>query len=410
MAHFLVYTTPARGHLYPIVPTLEELRERGHKVSLRTLSGEVERMQRLGFAAAAVDSAVEAIPWSDFKARTVAGASRAMMRHLAEQAKHAVGDCRRAIEEQRPDGLLIDAASFGGAYAAEASGLSWGLYSVTLPNFPSRDTPPFGPGLEPRGGLRGRLRDWYVGRVMTLPIRRMARASLEPLRANLGLTRQRGVGDYVAAAPLAVYYTAEPFEYPRSDWPANVRLVGPGIWDPPADPPGWLAEIEKPLVLVTTSTEFDDGGRLVETALAGLRGEELDVVVTVAAGPSGFEAPTNARIEGFVPHGPVLSRCACVVCHPGIGITQKALAAGVPVCAVPFGRDHLEVARRVEIARAGTRVPGWRLSPEALRDGVRGAMTMRSGARRIAEAFAGAGGPAAAADAFEELLAPAEDS
>jgi hypothetical protein len=36
-----------------------------------------------------------------------------------------------------------------------------------------------------------------------------------------------------------------------------------------------------------------------------------------------------------------------------MGATQKALAHGVPVCAVPFGRDQLEVARRVEVAAAG---------------------------------------------------------
>jgi hypothetical protein len=46
---------------------------------------------------------------------------------------------------------------------------------------------------------------------------------------------------------------------------------------------------------------------------------------------------------------------------------QKALARGVPVCAVPFGRDQLEVARRVEVAGAGTRLPASRLSPDHLR-------------------------------------------
>ena len=30
MARYLAYTSPARGHLYPIVPTLRELRRRGH--------------------------------------------------------------------------------------------------------------------------------------------------------------------------------------------------------------------------------------------------------------------------------------------------------------------------------------------------------------------------------------------
>ncbi len=87
-----------------------------------------------------------------------------------------------------------------------------------------------------------------------------------------------------------------------------------------------------------------------------------------------------------------------------MGATQKALARGVPVCAVPFGRDQLEVARRVEVAGAGTRLPASRLTPERLRDKVREAMACRDGARRIASAFAAAGGAAAAADAVERRL------
>jgi UDP:flavonoid glycosyltransferase YjiC (YdhE family) len=62
------------------------------------------------------------------------------------------------------------------------------------------------------------------------------------------------------------------------------------------------------------------------------------------------------------------------------------------------------VARRVEISGAGTRLPAQRLTPERLRTNVREAMARREGARQIAAAFAKAGGPAAAADAVEELL------
>jgi UDP:flavonoid glycosyltransferase YjiC (YdhE family) len=105
-----------------------------------------------------------------------------------------------------------------------------------------------------------------------------------------------------------------------------------------------------------------------------------------------------------VPHIPVLERAACVVCHGGMGITQKALAAGVPVCVVPFGRDQFDVARHVEVADAGTRLPASRLSPERLRAAVREALTKKAGAERIASAFAAAGGPKAAVGALDKLL------
>jgi UDP:flavonoid glycosyltransferase YjiC (YdhE family) len=74
------------------------------------------------------------------------------------------------------------------------------------------------------------------------------------------------------------------------------------------------------------------------------------------------------------------------------------------VCVVPFGRDQLEVARRVQVAGAGTRLPAKRLRPDRLRAKVREAMRLRDGARRVQQAFAAAGGPSAAADAVETHL------
>jgi UDP:flavonoid glycosyltransferase YjiC (YdhE family) len=95
--------------------------------------------------------------------------------------------------------------------------------------------------------------------------------------------------------------------------------------------------------------------------------------------------PANARVERFLPHAAVLDRAICVVTHAGMGATQKALARGVPVCAVPFGRDQFEVARRVEIAGAGTRLHASRLSPDRMRRKVREALTKTAGAKRVAE-------------------------
>ena len=87
-----------------------------------------------------------------------------------------------------------------------------------------------------------------------------------------------------------------------------------------------------------------------------------------------------------------------------MGATQKALARGIPVCVAPFGRDQFEVARRVEVASAGSRLPPWRLRPNRLREKVREAIACRAGAERVAAAFAATGGPPAAADAFERRL------
>lgn len=161
-------------------------------------------------------------------------------------------------------------------------------------------------------------------------------------------------------------------------------------------------------MLVTCSSEFQDDARLAAVALAALPAAGLHMVVTTAGvdpDATRLPVPPGCRVERFVPHRPVLARAACVVCHAGMGITQKALAAGVPVCAVPFGRDQFEIARRVQVAGAGTRLPATRLRPDRLRAAVAAAIAKRDGAARIAAAFAAAGGAPAAADAIEKLIA-----
>jgi UDP:flavonoid glycosyltransferase YjiC (YdhE family) len=407
MARYIAYTNPLLGHVYPTVPTLVELGRRGHDVIVYSAAAASEPLGRLGLEAVAVDPALEQVQNDDWRARTPIGAQKRDVRTLARRADLEIPELESAIERHRPDALIVDVTAFGASTAAERSGLPW-AHAVHFPiPIPSRDAPPYGLGLRPRHDLAGRVRDALAERLVLRPLGRILLGELNPRRTAAHLPGLRDPADYFSAAPLVLYHTAEPFEYPRSDWPANVRLVGPGAWDPPGDAPEWLDAIERPLVLVSCSSDFQDDGRLVEVALEALAGEDVFVVATTAAvDPGAFVAPPNARIERYVPHAPIIRRAACVVCHGGMGVTQKALAAGVPVCAVPFGRDQFEVARRVEVGDAGTRLPASRLRGDRLLRAVRAAMDKRAGAQRAAAGFAAAGGAAAAADALEELVSP----
>ena len=411
MARVLAYTSPARGHLYPLVPILDELASRGHDIAIRTLASQVALMQDRGFAAAPIATRVEALVHDDYEARTPQGSLRRGVAKFAARAEHEVADLRAAIAAAHPDVVLVDAMSWGASAAAAAWEGPWAQWFPYPLPVPSRDVPPFGPGLRPAAGPLGRLRDRAL---RPLVLSSMAKVFLPPVNAArdaVGELPLASITEMFTAAPLLLYMTAEPFEYPRSDWPASVRMVGPCCWDPPADPPSWLAGIDRPIVLVSTSSEFQDDGRLVTTALEALADEDMHVVATIpAADIPRTKVPANAHVEQFVPHAPILSRAACAVTHGGAGVTQKALAARVPVCVVPFGRDQLEVARRVEVAQAGTRLPARRLNPDRLRAKIREAMTKHAGADRVADGFAATGGPTAAAHAIEGLLSEHSNS
>jgi MGT family glycosyltransferase len=407
MAGFLAYVDAVPGRLYPLVPTLQELSSRGHQVAVRAGIAEVDVLHSVGLSAKPLAAPIERFEPDDWRARTRFGALMSGLRQFGERARFQAADLTAAIDAERPDALLVDEGSWGAAAAAERSGLPWAFSIVSPVPLTSRDAPPFGLGLRPRHDLVGRLRDRAARRVALGALERIVASRVNGLRAELGVTPFRTIDESYLAASLVLAYTAEPFEYPRSDWPEKVRLVGPGLWEPPAQRPGWLDDVHRPLVLVTCSTLFQNDRKLAEVACRALADEPVDVLITTAdIDPATLTAPANVRIERYVPHAPVLERAGCVVCHAGMGITQKALAHGVPVVAVPFGRDQPEVARRVEVAGAGVRLPARALSPGRLRGGVRRAMSMRPGAQRIAAAFASAPGPAGAAGALEELVQP----
>ncbi len=407
MSRILVYTNPSPGHLYPLVPTLTELRGRGHAVRVLTMSGALATLRELGFDADPVDPRIEAIENDDWRARTPIGAQRRDVATLVSRAPLEFDDVCAAADGA--DVLLVDVTGWGAQAAAELSGLPWATFGHFPLPLPSRDAPPYGLGLTPRADLLGRVRDALARRVILAPLERIVLSKLNALRAEHGLRRLRDAADIVTTPPLTVYYTAEPFEYPRTDWPDSVRLVGPGAWDPPAAAPQWLSKLERPLIVVTCSTEFQDDGKLAAVALEAFADSQYEVAVTTGAvDPAGLPSVPNAHVARFMPHRPLLERAACVVCHAGMGITQKALAAGVPVCAVPFGRDQFEVARRVVVAEAGAMLPAGRLRSARLRAAVRETIDRTAGAKRIATAFDSAGGAPAAADALEELVTTRE--
>lgn len=404
MATFLAYIEPVTGRLYPLIPTLQELAGRGHRVTVRSGVNEVELLRSLGFDADLLAPELVGFEPSDWQARTRFGALIRALNQFGQRAPAQATDLRQAIDAEQPDVVILDETSWGAAAAAERSGLPW-VFSVPSPvPVTSRDAPPFGLGLTPRHDAVGRVRDGLARPLTVGTLARIIGKHVNPVRTELGLSPLRTLDQFYLAASLVLVYSAEPFEYPRSDWPARVRLVGPGLWEPPADPPSWLADLHRSLVLVTCSTAFQNDVRLAEVACEAFAGEPFDVVLTTGdVDASRLQVPVNVRVERFVPHSLVLARAVCAVCHAGMGITQKALAHGVPVVAVPFGRDQPEVARRVEVAGAGVRLPARKLTPHRLRSAVHHAIELRPGAERIAAAFAAAGGPTAAADALEQL-------
>ncbi|BCI52051.1 glycosyl transferase [Mycolicibacterium litorale] len=406
MATILAYTSPSAGHLFPMLALLGELARRGHRVHVRTYAAGVGVVREAGMAADSVDPRIEDIVSEDWRA----GSGRAVLRMTIEvfgaRGAHELADLDDSIALVEPDALLLDINCWGATAVAEASGIRWAVFSPYTPFLTSPGLPPVGAGMVRRTGVLGRVRDVGVRAVVRRVFDAPMMAHVNGFRAARGLPALPDVDACLRRAPLMLVAGGEPFEYPHPGWGDAVQMIGPCEFGPgAAEAPAWLDDVDRPLVLVTTSSVRQADSALVATALRALADAPVHVVATCPAGiPDGMAVPANATVTGFLPHGPVLDRAVCAVTHGGMGVTQKALARGVPVCVVPYGRDQFEVARRVQAARCGTRLPARQLSPTRLRAAVETALTMEAGARRVADGFTATGGVARGADLVEQRV------
>ncbi|WP_223945833.1 nucleotide disphospho-sugar-binding domain-containing protein [Arthrobacter sp. NtRootA1] len=420
MSIVLAYSSPAIGHLFPMVPLLLELKSRGHEVHLRTLPKQVQTMRDLGFHAEAVDERLLEIEARDYLTKSTKDALASSVDTFTSRARFDAPDFRAAMDDVGPDLALVDINSWGARIVAEHSGLPWATFSPYTPPLQSKGTPPFGPGLLPMPGLLGSARDAVVRRMVIGAVEKLMMPGMNRLRADVSgghLPPVHSADAFFRTAPLMLVTTAEPFEYAHPDWAPGIRMIGSLTWEPPVSTPPWLDRMQDPAVLVTTSSEYQADETLVRTTLEALAKEPYTVVATLPAANAGSAGatrasgtnaihaiPDNARVEHFVPHSLVLDRAAVAITHGGMGSTQKALAKGVPVVVVPFGRDQHEVAARVLAADAGVRLSPRKLTPDALREAVEKARDKAEGARRVAAGYAAAGGAVAGVDALEELL------
>ena len=420
MSVILAYTLPWRGHVFPLVPVLLELKRRGHDVVLAShpkacafLEDEGLRMVsttldvddgQMRHGAQCQSSGHEHADGSHGArcAEEMAERQRALSRELGMPGAM---ELQSLISRLQPDCLLIDPLIWGAMIAAEASGLPWAAAAHSCVLIPSKGVRAIGPGYAPARAWRDRLLLYFLGRQRALINDQLFLLEINSVRGQFSLEMLKHARDAYQRAPLTLAFTAEPFEYPRTDWHPSVRFIGPALWEPKGMPLEWTRELgERPLLLISTSSAEQDDQGLVPLAIDALRHEGWQLVATLASTTGVSESTANVRVENYVPHGQILPYANCVVCHAGYGITQKALAAGVPVVAIPYGRDQFEVARRVEVARAGVRLPASFLTPERLKWAVQEAISMRAGAQRIAECFCQAGGTTVAANSVEQII------
>jgi MGT family glycosyltransferase len=379
------------GHAFPMLALGSRLAARGHDVALETWGRWREHVEAEGMAFVA---APEYPVWpTGEQPLTPYGAVVA-----------ATAQTRPAVAEFSPDVLVHDILTLAPAMAAELEGIPAATLIPHLYPDNAPGQPPYALGARMPRTRAGR-RMWDLMAPVVQSGLRQGRRELNDVRGRLGLGPVQRLHGGLSER-LCMVGTFTQLEY-RSEWPRNVHVVGPVMWEPPFGevqaPPG-----DAPLVLVAPSTAHDPEHRLLRTALAGLVDEPMRVLATWNRRPvyEPLAVPANARLVEWVSYARTMPSCALVICHAGHGTMVRALASGSPVVCVPHSGDMAENAARADWAGVGVRLPWRLLTPTTLRLAVRRALDQQSlgaRARELAASAAASDGAERAALLVEEL-------
>lgn len=423
-ARFLFACWPFPGHFFPQMSIASALRERGDEVAFYTGNDAQEYLDPEGFTFFAF-RAVEEESWRRVQEREHAVGTRrqslrvghqAFRNWLVETIPGQVTDLEAVIESWRPDVIVTDVSMWGPSLILwEALQVPVAIFSFVGPMIPGPDAPPWGFGLKPPRTPAARVGARLLGGATDLAARGL-RQRVDELRAERGLDPLGcSVNAWTARLPLYLSATVPALDYNRRDLPASVAYVGPCVWNPPTPPDtaAWLDALpdDRPVVYVTEGTAHYQDPFVLRSAVEGLAGAPMEVVVTTGKqrDPEALGlavTPPNVRLTQFVSLVDVLPHCAAVVTTGGPATITGALQAGLPLVVVPTTWDKPDNARRVVDAGVGVRLAPRRCNPATLRAAVEHVLDepgFRARAKAMSERLAEAPGPLGAALRLQDL-------
>ena len=211
----LAYTSPARGHLNPMMGPLLELKNRGAEVHIRTLADAVATVRRAGLRCEAIDPRIEALVLDDHTERSSLAAGKRTVDVWQARSRYEVEDLRRAMGDVAPTLLLIDTTTFGAKAAAEASGIPWAESRPFVLDDVQPGVPVFPFGCLPARHPLDRARDWMLRGMVNFFDAKSRLPLVNTGRELAGLPLVRSARETRHRAPLTLYFTAHPFEYER---------------------------------------------------------------------------------------------------------------------------------------------------------------------------------------------------
>ena len=423
----LMASTPAVGHLNPLLAIARILRSRGDEVILTTATSLSSRVIEAGvrFEPLAPEADIdfrlidkivpdrERLPPGPIREGYVF--KRVFLDSMPAQAR----TLRDLIDSEQPDVVVVDQIFCGSTpLFLDTQRPRPPLVTVGVSFLPldRPDGAPLWLGLPP--AYDASTRERYA------ELAAQVDAAFEPVRAYTDdLLKSLGVRPLAGSLMQArvmhcdayLMLTAPAFEYDFYTVPDHVRFIGALPAAPTATPlPDWWEDLDgdRRIILVTQGTVANtDFSQLIEPTLVALA-DRNDVLVVVTTGGRPVEEiavnmPKNVRLATFLPFAPLLPKVDVLVTNGGYGTISMALASGIPLVVSGLSEDKAEVGARVAWSGVGINLASNGPSPDALTSAIAKVLEkadFRAKAQAMAAEFAKLDASAKLFVVFDELV------
>lgn len=182
----------------------------------------------------------------------------------------------------------------------------------------------------------------------------------------------------VGLADAYMQLSVPSFEFPRKI-PTTVNFIGtPPIIARQAPLPSWASDLDgsRKVVLVTQGTVANHNFDLLVAPTLAALANEPDVLVVATAGGRPVDAipgpiPGNARVASYLPFEWLLPKVDVLVTNGGYGSVNQAMSSGIPLVTAGTTEDKADVNARVAWSGIGINLATNEPTPAALREAVR---------------------------------------
>ena len=393
-----------------------ELQRRGHRVTVFQAPELAQKISAEGLDFSPLASRGFSVQhYVDLVVEQQGVSLRNFLDYAAKSARMLCEEAPGAFRSAAVDGVVVDISQPGGATAAEMAGLPFVSVCNALPLHSEPDVPLDFLPWQYHDAWWARVRNRLGYAVRDFMIRPLHRV-LNGYRRSSGLRPYRSPDD--SFSPFAqITQLVREFDFPRKRLADCFHYVGPYRREPEREVSFPFERLDgRPIIYASLGTVFGSRTEIWSAIVDGCRG--LDAQLVIALGGRGraqslTKLPANAIVADYAPQRELLKRASLAITHGGLNSVMEALAAGVPLLAIPITGDQFGVAARIAYTGVGEVVPGAKCTGSRI--GAAARKILNTPTYREREAVIGAAiqrtqGAVAAALIIEEVVATRRDS